>query len=275
MSASTAVPVNAPRNSPNPSSNRRPPPSSSGDAGHLTSDTQQAQDVVENPMQSFTNCSRSRGACHQALATAELVNLVFSYLEPRDLLNASNIDRYFASCIQRSARLRQKLFLEGDPEANYALLGKLVRLPFHINIRKPRTLRSNPPAPIAYTVTFLLNVERWQTFIPSDRVLSMLVCQSPIFAMSGTVVCPCSLVSPYPEAETVHIWSNNGHTVGDMVEVIRNLHAAHCACGFGEPGYVDRDGSAANIIRFEGQLVLRNDDPRVLEGFRPKLVLAS
>ncbi|KAK6441774.1 hypothetical protein LTR95_001998 [Oleoguttula sp. CCFEE 5521] len=226
-------------------------------------------------MQSFTDCSPSREACHQVFATAELVDYILSQLDPPDLLNASNASRAFNSSIERSKRLRQKLFLEGDLEAEYALLGKLVKLPFHTNIRRPRPIKPIAPASCVYTVTFMLNVERWQSFTPSERVLSMLICQPPIFAMSGTVVCPCSLVSPYPEPETVHIRSDTGHTVGDMVEVIRRLHAAHCIYPLTDPDHVDRDASAINVIRFESQLVLRDDDPRVLEGFRPKLVLAG
>ncbi|KAK6437946.1 hypothetical protein LTR95_005850 [Oleoguttula sp. CCFEE 5521] len=238
-------------------------------------DLQHAQGNLGDITQFLSEHSPRSVVHYHALATAELVDQILSYLDHPDLLSASNASRFFGSCIQQSARLRQKLFLQQDPTADYALLGKLIRLPFHTSIRKPRPTKSIPPASCVYTITFLLNVERWQHFQPSDRVLSMLICQPPIFAMTATVVCPCSMVSPHPEPEAVHIRSDTGHTVGDMVEVIRRLHAAHGTCGFGEPGYVDQDGSAASIVRFEGQLVLRDDDPRILEGFRPKLVLAA
>lgn len=207
--------------------------------------------------------------------TVELVEAIFCFLRPSDLLSAVQVNRTASKTIPNSPTLQHRLHLRPSPSSYMSTLfdgsdSKFgnIKLVVHQLFDWPNSKRRTTKGALV-RVYFKPTNEYGSQVLPQrigELCRRMLVCQPPIKEMKALSKCciqpRCDL--RFHESAS-RLTSATGITVGDIYDAGVKAIMKNRTCPNVVTGFSVADGVVYPIVTFEAHMRLKRDDPYVLK----------
>ncbi|KAK3709303.1 hypothetical protein LTR37_011041 [Vermiconidia calcicola] len=233
--------------------------------------------------------SQSALKAHEVLTTAELFENILAHLDPRDVLNALQLNKATSQLFINSPKLQDKLHLRPSKEEHVDSVFEnprdgrqtfpLFRLHFgESSCDGPPPVEAGPDEIVVVAEFF-----HWYS-LPTigSRCRAMLVCQPPVKELLITLAC-CLPAGPgyrlhasfnpltpsrptlsqvdEEEFDGYKIRSETGITVGQVYDATKQLQEEHRYCPHAIIELHNADGTVNVRTALHGKVPLKRDDP--------------
>lgn len=176
------------------------------------------------------------------------------------------VSKTFKNTIEGSLKLQRKLGLQPDLQAELSLEARVLITP-HSGLRLEMRVvgfRETEEGP-QMAVELLIGGRAHEAKNPGSRLRSVQLTQPPMQDLKAYVLC-CSGGRGwrYPPYRPVSLHKETGITIGELYDKLMLLRKEHSDCASAEIDDHDEEGVVHPRVRFNGSLVLREDDYAVL-----------
>lgn len=198
----------------------------------------------------------------------EMLEHILTFTDTADILRAYAVSKTWYNTIEGSIKLQRALGLAADAESDF--FSPIRYLTFFSNIRvRDSSKKDNVYSNLDDTgfKTSLTFDERFDhhKFKLGQRCAKMLITQPPMNEMHAFVLCRCrtrlSRFARSAASPTAKITSTTRITMGQILEAVSQLRAAHALCSEASADDHDEQGFVRSRITLEGVLALKEDDP--------------
>ncbi|KAK6441775.1 hypothetical protein LTR95_001999 [Oleoguttula sp. CCFEE 5521] len=236
----------------------------------LQSELQNVRDAAESIARYLVACEKRAAAPHDVLHSPELLERILIHHDSKMLLDVTEIDHAFSAVVHQSTRLRQKVFVQADDRTHFTPLvevDSIFNWPFELTI-EPDRCEGVEKFPRSYKLWFENDPGReFEGPVEhNSRNLPMLVCQPPIYEVTGRWSCGCYPGPSDHDSIDKTARSSTGITTRDLIGLARVLQEANHLCkGMRLHEEEDwREGRGdwlEDNITFEAPISLQEDDP--------------
>ncbi|KAM3418271.1 hypothetical protein BST61_g4272 [Cercospora zeina] len=227
---------------------------------------------------------RARGLAQRVFDVPELLELVLSKLPVLELLKCYRVNPQWSGAIQSSVNLQRQLSLRSDTLDGHfqsvfrgricgyseVLPGFGTRAYFSTHRALSSHEETLPGNEILFKAEFASTTDPFRMSKQiGSRVRRMFICQPPVKELRVYLECCRYNFTHHAEDHDRHsatVANANGLTIGDLLDKTVEMLEAHKFCANAEVFMLDDEtGEVKNEVSFRGTVVLKNDDPMLVE----------
>ncbi|PPJ53875.1 hypothetical protein CBER1_04603 [Cercospora berteroae] len=227
---------------------------------------------------------RARGLAQRVFDVPELLELILSKLPVLELLKCYRVNHQWRDAIESSVNLQRQLSLRADTLDGHfqnVFQGRICGYSEVLPGFGTRAFFSTHRALSSYEETLPGNEILFKAEFASTndyfrmpkkigaRVRRMYICQPPVKELKVYLECCRYNFTHHSDDHDRHsatVTNENGLTIGDLLDKTIEMLEAHKFCANAEVFMLDDEtGEVKNEVSFRGTVVLKDDDPMLIE----------